>query len=56
MPETAGLLPGAEPALAPHPEASALKAGWLLRSHNDQSATHRQWKRQWVRGCSTLCV
>jgi len=49
LPGTAGLLPGADPAPAPQPEASALKAGWLLRSHNDHSATHRQWKRQWVR-------
>ena len=49
LPSTRGLLPGAEPAPAPQPAASAIKAGWLLRSHNDHSATHRQWKRQWVR-------
>ena len=56
LPGTAGLLPGAEPTPAPQPEANAMKAGWLLRSHNDQSATHRQWKRQWVRANAKLCI
>ena len=34
---------------APQLDAKVLQSGWLLRSHNDDSSSRRQWKRQWVR-------